>query len=224
MNHPRIQIAGVRDLKEALMLSFSGADHIGFPLGPGISEEELNEGEVAAIASKLPKCATPVLITYLNTALEVQALADKVGMTRIQLHGEIPPAEVEKLKKNEKLYLIKSIVIGKFSPDEIVFKYDPFVDAFITDTYDHASNRSGATGVTHDWGESHRVVKMTKKPVILAGGLRAENVALAIAAVQPAGVDAHTGLEDENGRKDELLVQEFIKNAKQAFSELPSNG
>ncbi|MCB0403511.1 MAG: phosphoribosylanthranilate isomerase [Bdellovibrionales bacterium] len=224
MNHPRIQIAGVCDLTEALMLSFSGADHLGFPLGPGISTEELNEAEAATIANKLPKCTTPVLITYLRTAVEVQALANKVGMVRIQLHGDIPPSEVEKLKQGGRFYLIKSVVIGKFSPDEIVYKYDPFVDAFITDTFDPASNRCGATGIAHDWNESRRVVKMTKKPVILAGGLRADNVASAIAAVQPAGVDVHTGVEDENGRKDELLVRGFIKNAKQAFSEFSANG
>ena len=59
---------------------------------------------------------------------------------------------------------------------------------------------------------------MSPKPVILAGGLTPENVADAIRTVRPAGVDAHTGLEDETGRKDKEKVAAFINNAMKEFA------
>jgi phosphoribosylanthranilate isomerase len=84
------------------------------------------------------------------------------------------------------------------------------VDAFITDTYDPTTGRSGATGKTHAWGVSRRLVELSPKPVILAGGLTPENVRAAVLAVRPAGVDVHTGVEGPDGRKAPRLVEHFV--------------
>jgi len=96
-------------------------------------------------------------------------------------------------------------------------KFEPYVDAFITDTFDPVSGASGATGIAHDWGISKKLVGVSKKPVVLAGGLNAENVFEAIVKVRPAGVDAHTGLEDQHGRKDLEKCREFVAEAKRGF-------
>ena len=91
------------------------------------------------------------------------------------------------------------------------------LDAFITDTYDPETGRSGATGKVHDWSVSLELVKCSLKPVILAGGLGPDNVAAAIRQVGPAGVDSHTGVEGADGRKDPGLVRAFVDNARNAF-------
>jgi phosphoribosylanthranilate isomerase len=94
------------------------------------------------------------------------------------------------------------------------------VDAFITDTFDPETGASGATGKTHDWEVSRKLVKMSARPVILAGGLNPANVRQAIYAVNPAGVDAHGGVEHPDGKKDRELVDTFVREATDAFASL----
>jgi len=95
----------------------------------------------------------------------------------------------------------------------------PFVDAFLTDTFDPQSGRSGATGKIHDWEVSRRLAEISPRPLILAGGLNPGNVREAIRRVQPAGVDAHTGLEGPAGRKDAARVAAFVAEARAGFAE-----
>ena len=76
---------------------------------------------------------------------------------------------------------------------------------------------SGATGKTHDWRLSRRLVELADRPIILAGGLTPENVKRAILEVRPAGVDSHTGVEDSTGRKNCVKVQKFLSEANEAF-------
>lgn len=101
--------------------------------------------------------------------------------------------------------------------EKSVVELSPYVDAFITDTFDPDTGASGATGKTHDWEISRRLVELSPKPVILAGGLNPENVAEAIDFVNPAGVDSHTGVENESGRKDADKIRLFMKNSLRAF-------
>jgi phosphoribosylanthranilate isomerase len=66
-------------------------------------------------------------------------------------------------------------------------------------------------------------VERSDRPVILAGGLTPENVRQAIAEVRPAGVDAHTGVEDSTGRKSREKVLKFLSEAREAFALLRAN-
>jgi phosphoribosylanthranilate isomerase len=100
-----------------------------------------------------------------------------------------------------------------------VARFSVHCDAFITDTYDPATDACGATGKVHDWNISRRLVDISPKPVMLAGGLNPDNVRQAIAHVRPAGVDAHTGVEGSDGRKDAILVRAFVREALAAFQE-----
>ena len=117
--------------------------------------------------------------------------------------------------------MIKSLVIGKRDDKALeatVNELSPFVDAFITDTFDPTTGASGATGKTHDWRVSRRLVELARRPIILAGGLTPENVKRAILEVRPAGVDSHTGVEDSTGRKSREKVQKFLSEACEAFA------
>jgi phosphoribosylanthranilate isomerase len=119
--------------------------------------------------------------------------------------------------------IIKSLVIYKDNYQELenmVQDLFQWVDYFITDTFDPVTGASGATGKTHDWKISKKLVEISPKPVILAGGLNPSNVRQAILQIKPAGVDVHTGVELSNGRKDYNLVGNFVLEAKQAFSDI----
>lgn len=219
-----IQIAGIKDLHEALMLVDAGVDWLGFPLRLAVHQEDISESEAARIIRQLPDPKSAVLITYLSSAKEIKELSTFLGIYKIQLHGEIPLREVQHLRKSfPELLIIKSLVVRENNLDELldsVQQFSPLVDAFITDTHDPVTGADGATGKTHDWNISARLVAESPVPVILAGGLTPKNVEEAILTVQPAGVDAHTGVEGKDGRKNPALVQAFVTRARNAFGRL----
>jgi phosphoribosylanthranilate isomerase len=217
-----VQIAGVIDPAEAQMLQRCGIHYLGFPLRLPVHREDLSEEEAAAIIKSLAPPVFGVLITYLDHASEITAFCHTLGARIVQLHGDIDRDELKRLKTlDPNLIVIKSLVIGMRDDkalEAMVSELSPFVDTFITDTFDPKTGASGATGKTHDWRVSRRIVELTNRPVILAGGLTPENVKRAILEVRPAGVDSHTGVEDSNGRKSREKVREFLSEAHEAFA------
>lgn len=216
-----IQIAGVIDAAEAQMLQQCGVRYLGFPLRLTVHREDLTESEAAMIIKSLVPPVSGVLITYLDEANEIAAFCHALGARIVQLHGEIDRDELKRLKTlDPTLTVIKSLVVGMHDDktvEAMVSKLSPFVNAFITDTFDPKTGALGATGKTHDWSVSRRLVELSDRPVILAGGLTPENVRRAILEVRPAGVDSHTGIEDSTGRKSREKVQKFLSEAYQAF-------
>lgn len=219
-----IQAAGIIDIDEAKMLMDCGVNFLGFPLRLPINKEDLSEEDAAKIISQIHEPFHAVLITYLNQADEIIEFCKYLDVKIVQLHGDITINELKKLKQNSPgIKVIKSLVIGEQTNEILMEKLEnfiPFVDAFITDTYNPETGASGATGLTHDWNISKKICELSPKPVILAGGLNPENVYEAIKFVKPSGVDSHTGIEDLSGRKSEELVRKFVTEAKKAFSEL----
>jgi phosphoribosylanthranilate isomerase len=216
-----IQIAGVIDACEAQMLQQCGVRYLGFPLRLPVHREDLTEDEAAAIIKSLAPPVFGVLITYLDKASDIAAFCHTLGAQIVQIHGDIDRDELKRLKTlDPNLTVIKSLVIGMRDDktlERTVSEFSPFVDAFITDTFDPKTGASGATGKTHDWRVSRRLVELADRPVILAGGLTPENVKRAILEVRPAGVDSHTGVEDSTGRKSREKVQKFLAEANEAF-------
>ena len=220
----RIQIAGVIDQAEADRIIEAGADMLGFPLGLKDGREDLSVEDAAAIVRSTSNRVTSICITYLDKANEIAALCNQLGTRWVQLHGPVDISEIRKLKElDPSIGVIKSMIVRPVAETELMNEmkvYEPFVDAFITDTYDPDTGRSGATGKTHNWDVSRALVESTKKPVILAGGLTPENVAQAIGKVRPAAVDAHTGVEGHCGRKDDNKLAAFVRSAHRALSRL----
>jgi len=203
------------------MLRQCGVRYLGFPLRLPVHREDLSEEEAAAIIKSLASPVFGVLITYLDEASEIAGFCRALGAQIVQLHGDIDRDELKRLKTiDPNLAVIKSLVIGTRDDrvlENMVGDLSPFVDAFITDTFDPKTGASGATGKTHDWRVSRRLVELANRPVILAGGLTPENVKQAILEVQPAGVDSHTGVEDSNGRKSGEKVRKFLAEANAGF-------
>jgi phosphoribosylanthranilate isomerase len=216
-----VQIAGIRDPREALMLAGAGTDWIGLPLRPGWHKPEISDSRAAIAVRALPSRCAAVLITYQERASDILELCSSVGCRAAQLHGTIGIAEVDRLRRiAPALFIIRSLVVRPDNAAALeaeVAEMAPLVDAFLTDTFDPGSGACGATGRTHDWSVSLRLRKISPLPLILAGGLTPENVAAAIAEVAPAGVDAHTGLEDPEGRKDRDKVRRFVAGARIAW-------
>ena len=207
-----IQIAGVRDYGEAAMILDCGATHVGLPLRLPDGREDVDEATARAIVAALPPdCA--VLITYQTIATEIVDFAEFLGVRAVQLHGRISFQQAIELRHTRPdWFLIKSLVIGPGNQQALDESrtFGTCVDAFLTDTYDPATGRRGATGITHDWAISREIVQLVDQPVVLAGGLTPDNIGEAIRFVRPWGVDAHTGVENESGRKDRTRIQRFV--------------
>ena len=219
-----IQIAGVKDRREADLLIEAGVDWLGFPLRLPVHQEDFTEDEAAEIIRALPPHHPGVLITYFEDAQEIFAFCRKLGTRHVQIHGNISSAELARLRDlAPALFVIKSLIVRNDNSSELartIRACEQFVHAFITDTYDPTTGACGATGKTHDWFVSRELVQLSSRPVILAGGLTPDNVRQAIARVRPAGVDAHTGVEGSDGRKDLRLVRRFVAEARAAFRAL----
>lgn len=218
-----IQVAGIIDQVEADLILNGGVNFIGFPLRLPVNKEDITESETKNIISKLSPPKYGVVISYCSSKNETIDLCEKTGSNIIQLHGPIDSSELAKLKSmRSELIIIKSLVITNTNTEALINSLsilDTFVDAYITDTFDPLTGASGATGKTHDWEISKRIISSTTRPVILAGGLRPDNVYTAIKEVKPAGVDVHTGIEGLSGRKDKDLLDKFVREAKKAFKE-----
>jgi phosphoribosylanthranilate isomerase len=219
-----VQVAGVIDQAEADLIVEEGADWLGFALRLPAKNEDLSEAEAAAIVKAIQPEHKGVIITYLTEAEEIKAFCAEMGVGAIQLHGDVLPAELRKLRKiAPELFLLKSLVVKTDNLDElatIVAESAEWVDMFITDTFNPATGAKGATGLVHDWDVSAELVRISPKPLMLAGGLNPENVAAAIEKVRPAAVDAHTGLEDATGRKDRQKVRTFVAESRRAFARI----
>ena len=206
------------------MLADSGVQRLGFPLGLEVHREDLPEDEAAAIIRTLGLGPCAWLITYLDDPRSIAALCDRLGCAGVQLHGPVDKGRVAGLRAlRPRLQVVKSLIVQDDNPAKLeteVAAFAPHVDGFITDTFDPATGASGATGKTHDWAVSRRLVELSPRPVILAGGLTPENVCRAIRMVRPAGVDVHTGVEGRNGRKDLRRVRAFVAEAEEAFAGL----
>jgi phosphoribosylanthranilate isomerase len=222
-----IQVAGVRGDGEAAMLRDLGVDLIGFPLRLAVHSPDLDESEARAVIRRTDIAGRAVLITYLNDPDEIRELAQWLNVCAVQLHGDMALEALGRLRRAGGLGIIKSLIVRDSSTDallEYMRACEPWVDAFITDTFDPATGATGATGKVHDWAVSEALARVARRPLILAGGLKPANVARAIERVRPAGVDAHTGLEDADGAKSRDKVERFVTAARTAFAEIESGG
>ncbi|MGV1953659.1 phosphoribosylanthranilate isomerase [Agrobacterium vitis] len=219
-----VQVAGIIDSEEAKLCFENGADWIGFPLRLPSGKDDISEADSTTIIKGLKAPQRAVLISYMTTADEISQFCDQLGLDAVQIHGDIPMAELAKLRSDRPdLYLLKSLVVSSDNLPELRKLIDDsaeYVDMYITDTFDPKTGAKGATGLTHDWNVSAELARYSPKPLMMAGGLSPDNVYDAILAVRPAAVDAHSLLEGVDKRKCAEKVRAFCAEAKRAFSEL----
>lgn len=221
---PVIQVAGIHDIEEAKLAIESGANWLGIPLRLPSGKDDISEEDTKHLIEQLGSQAKFVLITYSSSTEELTSLVKELNFDAVQLHGDISVEEVQALRDmNPSIQILKSLVVKQDNHSQLlstVREMEDVVDMFLTDIYNPDTGAKGATGLQHDLTVSKKIVESTRKPVIIAGGLNPTNVAEAIAFVRPAGVDAHTGLEGKDGRKDRHLVEKFSEESRRQFKEL----
>jgi len=189
-----------------------GASAIGLvsamPSGPGPIAEEL----IAEIAAPVPPGVASFLLTCKQ---DVASIIDQQRRTRvntIQICDRLVDGTYEDLRKAlPGISLVQ--VIHVTGPEAVheALAISSHVDAILLDSGNQSLKvkELGGTGRTHDWALSRAIRESVEVPVYLAGGLKPENVAEAIRAVRPFGVDVCSGLRTD-GRLDEVKLKSFF--------------
>ncbi len=200
----RIKICGVTSVEDARAAIHAGADAIGLVLAP--SPRRVDVEDAAAIVASLAPFVTPVGVFVDADDEEVAGVADRIGLTVVQLHGDESPSECDALRARG-LRVIKRLAVNADSTgDELRATMRSYrVGATLLDP-------GAGSGVGFDW----RIARDLPGPMIVAGGLNPGNVAEAIRAARPYGVDVASGVERSPGVKDMEKMRAFVRAVRQA--------
>ena len=211
----RVKLCGIRSRSDLAVALNAGADALGFIVGVRHrTEDELTPAAAAELVALLPPFVGSVMVTHLQQASPILELIRQVGATTLQLQDGIAPQELQAIRTAQPgVKLIQAIHVGDGNAANqamaTAIAAEPLVDALLLDS--RTADRIGGTGQTHDWSVSRRIVERISKPVILAGGLRPENLRAALETVGPAAVDVNSGLEDATGAKDPARAEAFVR-------------
>jgi phosphoribosylanthranilate isomerase len=208
-----IKICGIKS--EAILDAAieAGADMVGFMHFPRSSRHlELDPiGELISLARG--RADTCVILVNPDNTLVAQVAA--LGPDWIQLHGPETPHRVEAIRDEAGIAILKACSIGTAEDVAAVASFAECADRLLLDAKaPKEATRPGGLGQTFDWS----LLKALDPALsfMLSGGLTPDNVAAAIAAVHPFGVDVSSGVETSPGVKDARLVRSFIERARAA--------
>ncbi|MFA5515135.1 MAG: phosphoribosylanthranilate isomerase [Desulfuromonadales bacterium] len=201
----KVKICGITNNEDAQHATASGADALGFVFY-GKSPRNINPAAARSIIDGLPPFVTTVGLFVNEDPARIREIADFCGLDVLQLHGDENPAACA----FPPLRVVKAM---RIKDAESLADHERFtVSALLLDAW--VAGSYGGTGETFNWQLAAAVAR--QRPVILAGGLTPANIAEAVRAVRPYGVDVSSGVELTHGKKDPEKVAGFIHNAKNA--------
>ncbi|MDY5128962.1 phosphoribosylanthranilate isomerase [Actinotignum urinale] len=234
MNHhprPIVQIYGIRSVKTARAVVDMGVKHIGVSYGkihrtPG----QLTCEQAKDIFENVQPHAVRVGLTVTSDLDEIRENLAIAMPDVLHLSGdidEISPEEILSFKSEypglkilQPIPVLPNVPLGEQPVIDYVKRYEKAVDFFLTDTKAPGTTDIGATGIVHDFAIDKAIVETSNIPVIIAGGLTAENLQEAISIAQPYGVDSFswTNYQDERANtldcKDLDRVRAFVEAAR----------
>jgi len=209
---PRVKVCCISSAAEARAAVSAGASALGLvssmPSGPGVIEE----GLIAEIAAWAPPPIATFLLTSLDRADAIAAQHARCRTSVLQLVDRVEPAELRRLRPMVPgVKLVQVIHVRDHDSIGEAREAAPLVDAILLDSGNPAAavKELGGTGRVHDWQVSAKLCAAVDKPVFLAGGLHAGNVAQAIAIVRPYGLDLCSGVRSA-GALDPAKLAAFM--------------
>ena len=202
----RSKICGITRIEDALAAVEAGADAIGLVFY-GKSPRAVSIEQAAAILQALPPFVTSVGLFVDMPRDELQQLLQRLPLDLLQFHGDESPADCE---GHGRPY-IKALRVRP--GEDVAAAMAPYAGArgILLDTF--VEGVPGGTGASFDWS---LVPENAAKPIILAGGLDAGNVATAIRQVRPYAVDVSGGGEASKGIKDAGKIRAFVRAVRDA--------
>ncbi|MBF8723295.1 MULTISPECIES: phosphoribosylanthranilate isomerase [Pseudomonas] len=206
MSNVRSKICGITRIEDALAAAEAGADAIGLVFYAK-SPRAVDVRQARAIIAELPPFVTTVGLFVNASRCELNEILEAVPLDLLQFHGDETPADCEGYHRP----WVKALRVRPGDDLEAACRQYAGARGILLDTY--VPGIPGGTGEAFDWS---LVPASLSKPVILAGGLSADNVAQAIAQVRPYAVDVSGGVEQAKGIKDAAKIEAFMRAVKQA--------
>jgi phosphoribosylanthranilate isomerase len=198
-----VKICGVTTEEDALLAVALGADALGFNFVAG-STRRVTPAAVADIVKRLPPDVATFGVFRNEAPERVVEIVLRAGLTGAQLHGHETALQCRFVAERVR-FTIQAFGAGDPALDRA---RDYPVDVILLD------NPTPGSGQVFDWSMIEGLPD--GKRLLLAGGLNPDNVANAVKAVEPWGVDVATGVESGPGRKDAVKLRQFIANARTA--------
>jgi len=202
----RVKICGISHVEDALAAAEAGADAVGLVFH-GDSPRAVDPEQAARIARPLPPFLSVVALFVDARPGQVRAVIDAVAPHYLQFHGE----ESADYCAQFGLPWIKAVRVG---PGDDAGSLARRAAAYAGAAAILLDGARGGSGKAFDWGLAPRHLE---RPLVLAGGLTPGNVAQAVREVRPAAVDVSSGVEKVRGRKDAVMIAEFVSHARQAL-------
>jgi phosphoribosylanthranilate isomerase len=205
----KLKFCGITTLDDARLAADAGAWAIGLIFWAG-SPRRCDPAVATEIATAM-KRRVEIVGVFVNPPLDELALtADSVGLTMVQLHGDEGPSFCAEAARRTGCRVIKAARVRSGADIQALVPFH--TDYHLLDS--HVAGHRGGSGESFEWGlaRAHRGTV----PVILSGGLRADNVAKAIATVHPFAVDVASGVEAAPGRKDPAKLRAFAEAVRSA--------
>jgi phosphoribosylanthranilate isomerase len=199
----RIKICGMTRVEDALLAVEAGADAIGLVFWAG-SARAVDVERAQAITRALPPFISTVGVFVDETPDRVRTIGDAVGLSAVQLHGREVVRDWVRFPRP----VLKAMPIEAYADSP----WQTARAAILVDAHDPVT--IGGTGRTVDWQVAKQIAATRR--LVLAGGLRPENVAEAVATVAPWGVDVASGVEQSPGIKDPARVRAFVQAVRAA--------
>lgn len=197
----KVKICGITSVEDARLVSDSGADAIGLVFYPK-SCRYLSIQQAVEICATLPPFISVVALFLDATQQEVEAVLQQVPVDLLQFHGSESPAYCANFSRP----YIKAVgMIGLDNFNHYADQY-PDAKAFLVDG--HAPGAAGGTGNSFDW---HNIPSDYAKPIILAGGLNPNNIALALQSTAVYAMDLSSGVESSPGIKSAEKITALMR-------------
>jgi phosphoribosylanthranilate isomerase len=201
-----VKICGITSEADALLAVSLGASAVGFLFSP--SPRQVSVQLAGDIAKRLPEHILTVGVFRDEAPQRVVETVHTAGLNAAQLHGRETAEQTIWVRKR-----VPTVIKAFQAGERAIARFDEFgADWLMVD------GDNPGSGAVFDWRLAEGVADHHR--LIVCGGLRPDNVAQAVANLRPAGVDVSTGVESSPGRKDPLLVRDFIVNARKAAVEL----
>jgi phosphoribosylanthranilate isomerase len=199
---PQVKICGLTRPDEAARCAERGADAIGLVFFPK-SPRHVSRAQARAVVAALPAAVAAVGVFVDETYAAIMSRVDGCGLSMVQLHGRESPHLAARLR-SAGVGVIKALFVGGRPGLDDAAGFD--VDGILVECA--RGPLPGGNALTWDWKAASDLGR--RYPLVLAGGLRADNLAEAIAAARPAAIDLSSGVEAAPGRKDDRKVSQLM--------------
>ena len=206
MSRTRIKFCGLTRPGDVRLACETGVDALGFVFAQA-SPRRIDADQARALREAVAPMVATVALFLDNERSDVEAAIRALRPTLLQFHG----GEDDRFCAGFGLPFLKTVPMGAGAePPEVVADRYPSAAGFLLDG--HGPGEAGGRGVAFDW----QPIPQLPRPVVLAGGLHAGNVGVAIAVMRPFAVDVSSGIECAPGHKDGARMQQFFDEVQRA--------